>query len=82
MFKFIKSTQKQSQSVNIAQQEHGLIEEVSCSHRNYMVAFQKVKIIVYHGQVTRVFCEYYQNKLCTSPFHKGPVKICNIKTEI
>lgn len=77
-----KASQEQTQNVNIAQQEHGLVEQIICAHHGQTLVRQAVNIMIFHGQVTRVFCEYYHNKLCTSPFHKGPIKICNIKTEL
>lgn len=72
----------QKQSINVAQQEHGLVEQITCAYHGQTLIRQAINIMIYHGQVSRVFCEFYQGKLCTSPFHKGSVKICNIKIEL
>ena len=68
-------------------EDHGMVEEVHCDWVYVASSLmrevfrsldearvrraQKVKILIYHGEVKKVFCKHIDGCYCSSPLKKG-----------
>jgi len=80
--------QRQHQNINIANDVHGMTDDVVCAFVDYnikgMPTYKStwaqnqvtVKILIYKGEVKKIFCHHYSNGRCTSEYNNYEEKKC------
>ncbi|MFH0948420.1 MAG: hypothetical protein V1833_05415 [Elusimicrobiota bacterium] len=82
-----KTSQEQYQSINVANAEHGMTDSIRCRFvaedtgsipmgPAFLRMANEVKVLIYKGEVKKVFCSYFENGNCKSPYNNEQEKKC------